>query len=243
LPNFIVIGAQRAGTTSLYAYLSKKEVHFFDGGLDPRTDNYRKGEAWYRSHFPTAKRAHGKKAFEASPLYIFHPLVPERMSQLIPEARIIALLRDPTERALSHYFHSVRKGDEKLSLVEALQSEEGRLSSVLSSRDYKNRAFSAHSYKARGLYREQLDRYFLRFPKEQILVVNSERLFAEPQNTLERIFRFIGVGPHSQLKATAKNVGGYEVDAFPEVSEALRRFFAPHNQALYELIGEDYGWK
>ncbi|MFO7955055.1 sulfotransferase family protein [Thioalkalivibrio sp.] len=133
LPDFIIIGAQKSGTTSLYAYLSQhpqlfpsstKEVHFFDGGLDPSVDTFKKGMPWYRAHFPLRKNmGANQRTFEASPLYIFNPLAPERIANVVPNVKIIALLRNPTERAISHFFHERRRGREPLAIDEALEKE------------------------------------------------------------------------------------------------------------------------
>src|SRR5437763_1646364 len=118
LPDFIILGAQRAGTTSLYEYIvdhpqvgaaSKKEVHFFDR-------HYTEGVNWYRAHFPPAVRRQrfenrtGKRFLtgEASPYYLAHPMVPERIAAVAPDARFLILLRNPIDRALSHYYHNRR---------------------------------------------------------------------------------------------------------------------------------------
>jgi hypothetical protein len=253
LPNFIIIGAQKSGTSSLYHYLSqhpqlipsiRKEVHYFDGGVDRTVDNYEKGESWYRAHFPCQPRIHASlKTFEASPLYMFHPLAPERISALMPQVKSIALLRNPTERAVSHYFHVKRQGNEALPIREAIENEETRLAPVLARQDYKDDRFRHFSYKARGLYRAQLKRFLKFFPREQLLVISSETFFREPRFVLERIFEFVGVGTDFRLSdLRAKNVASSKSDVDPEVYEQLNEFFRPHNQALYDLLGEDYGW-
>src|SRR5436189_26280 len=122
LPDFLILGAQKAGTTALYAYLrwhpqvtgpSFKEVSFFDR-------HYARGERWYRAHLPVRRRA---VVGEASPSYLFHPLAPERVARMLPEARLIALLRNPVDRAFSHYQHEVALGREQLSFEDALAGE------------------------------------------------------------------------------------------------------------------------
>lgn len=253
LPDFIIIGAQKSGTTSMHSYLSqhpqllasfKKEVHFFDAGLNPRVDNFKKGEVWYRAHFPMKKNIGARqKTFEASPLYIFNPLAPKRIFNLLPEVKIIAILRNPTERAISHYFHEKQNGRESLSIYEALQREEKRLESVIKEEDYKNDAFIHHSYKSRGLYRGQLKKYLDYFPPQQILVINSGEFFAEPDNVLRRVFKFVEVDIGFKVKnLTPSNVSNNRRDVAPEVYDYLDSYFLPHNQALYGLIGEDYSW-
>ncbi|MBN1797232.1 MAG: sulfotransferase domain-containing protein [Spirochaetales bacterium] len=253
LPDFIIIGAQKSGTSSLYSYLFQhpqvlpsfgKEVHFFDGGLNPNIDNFKKGHAWYRAHFPLKKKLGShSKTFEASPLYIFNPLTPKRIFDLIPQVKIIALLRNPTERAISHYFHEKRKGRESLPIMEALQKEEERLHSVLENKDYKNTIFIRYSYKSRGLYRQQLDRFLTYFPRSQILVLSSEEFFGKPAATLKQVFEFVGVDTGFKIKdLRPRNVASNKSRVDPDVYKYLNNFFLPHNQALYQLVGNNFSW-
>ncbi|HEV2894458.1 MAG TPA: sulfotransferase, partial [Actinomycetota bacterium] len=138
LPDYLIIGAQRAGTTSLHRYLIQhpgvrttlrtKGVHFFDTA-------YGRGMSWYASRFPTkltawyVARRHGVelRTGEASPYYLFHPHVPARVAEHLPQVRLIALLRDPVGRAYSHYQHEVARGFETLSFEEAIEAEPARL--------------------------------------------------------------------------------------------------------------------
>lgn len=253
LPAFIIIGSQKSGTSSLYYYLSqhphlmpssKKEVHFFDGGPHPNVDNFKKGQAWYRSHFPLKQNGTNKqKTLEASPLYIFNPLAPKRIAELIPTVKLIAVLRNPTERAISHYFHERRKGRETLTIMEALQAEEERLKSVIDKQDYKNIIFINHSYKSRGLYHKQIKRYLNYFTMSNILVINSESLFANPDDTLRRVFQFAGVNTEFTVKDLKPcNVGSTKTQVPLDVYEYLNDYFQHHNQAFYELVGQKYDW-
>lgn len=253
LPDFIIIGAQKAGTSSLFAYLSKhpqilpsstKEVHYFDGGLVPMEDNYIKGEAWYRAHFPRRLLVlKQQRVFEASPLYLYNPLVAKRIAGLIPRVKLIALLRNPTERAISHYFHERRMGREPLDILPALQIEEERLAPALANQDYKNKAYVHLSYKARGIYHTQLARYFEHFPREQILVLSSEAFFNQPQETLRKVFEFVGVNPdHTVRNLKPRNVAKNRTRVDPEVVTYLDDFFRPHNQALFDMLGESFDW-
>jgi len=253
LPAFLIIGAQKAGTTNLYAHLSEhpqlvhtawKEVHFFNGGLDPAVDVFEKGERWYRSHFPlTEELGERGKTFEATPLYLFNPLCPQRIAGLLPNVKLIALLRNPTERAISQYFHEKRLGKEPLEIEEALEAEENRLKPLWEAKDYKHESFIHHSYKSRGLYQEQLERYTALFPKEQLLIMSSEKLFSDPVPCMRRIFEFIGVDPDFQVSnQKAKGTGENKKDVSPDVYTYLNEFFKTPNQELYEFVGEDYGW-
>jgi hypothetical protein len=253
LPDFIIVGAQKAGTSSLFHYLRQhpqlvppftKEVHFFDGGLHPGIDNFAKGPAWYRAHFPPKSTlGERRQTFEASPLYLFNPLVPERIHDLVPTVKLIALLRNPTERAISHYFHERRAGHETLPVMEALLAEEQRLAPVIDSGDYKSNAFMNFSYKQRGLYREQLERFAAYFPWSQILVLSSEEFFCDPGQTLRRVFEFVGVDPECRVgDLKPRNVGRDKAKVDPEVYSYLDDYFVPHNQALYRLIGKGFAW-
>jgi hypothetical protein len=244
LPDFIVIGAQRCGTTSLYEYLtehpailpaSRKEVHYFDV-------HYDRGSEWYRTHFPLA--GDGSMTGEATPYYLAHPLVPLRVRALLPEVRLVVMLRDPVERAVSHYHHEVSTGDETLPLETALAVEGKRLDGEedrLRSRTlYRSNAHQHFGYVARGHYAEQLERWFALFPREQILVLNSNALFADPPGHMRRVFDFLGL-PDRELPAyRIHNSRSYELDA--ALRNRLAAAFVPSNQRLYALLGEDFGW-
>jgi hypothetical protein len=253
LPDFIIIGAQKAGTTSMFRYLSQhskllpscvKEVHFFDGGLNSDVDNFAKGEGWYRAHFPLKKHLNDhSKTFEASPLYIFNPFTAKRIFDLVPEVKIIALLRNPTERAISHYFREKRKGRESLPILEALQEEEKRLESVDNNKDYKHKNFRHFTYKRRGLYKEQIERFLSYFPMQQMFVLSSEDFFREPDHTLRQVFEFVGVDTGFKIKdLRPRAVGKNKRKVHADVYQYLNDYFLPHNQALYTLLGKSYEW-
>jgi hypothetical protein len=221
-----------------------KEVHFFDGGADPSVDNFKKGMSWYSTYFPSRKSINAdQKTFEATPSYMFNPLAPKRIYDLIPQVKLIALLRNPTERAISHYFHEKRKKREPLSILEAVEAEETRLKSSIEEKDYKSDVFIHYSYKSRGLYKDQLGRYINHFPLEQILILPSKDFFANPETILARVFEFIEVDKNFKVQDLApRMVANNRVEIEPKVYEYLNSFFLPHNQALYEMVGENYGW-
>jgi hypothetical protein len=248
LPDFLVIGAQKAGTTALYAYLrehpaitgpSWKEVSYFDR-------HYARGEAWYRGNFPNLARARGKLVGEASPSYLFHPLGPERVRALLPEARLVALVRNPVDRALSQHNHEVALGREKLSFEEALDAEEERLrgeeEKLVADPRYFSREWWSHAYKARGRYAEQLERWLAVFPREQLLIVPSEDLGAEPAQTYARVAEFLGAPPH-RLDSFPRVFERQYEPMRPETRERLAAEFDEPNRRLYELLGRDLGWR
>lgn len=253
LPDFIIIGSQKSGTSSLFAYLSqhpqlhpafRKEIHYFDGGLEPGIDTFKKGESWYRAHFPL-RRPMGSdaKAYEASPLYIFNPLVAKRIYDLLPHIKLIAILRNPTERAVSHYFHERRKGRETLPIMDALLREDERMSSSTQQRDYKSRAYVHFAYKGRGLYKQQIDRYLRRFHHNRLLVISSEMLFGDTSNSLRKIFEFVGVAGKVKVKdLKPRNVAENRNQVDRRVYAYLDNYFAPYNDELYQLIGQNFNW-
>jgi hypothetical protein len=246
LPDLVILGAQKAGTTSLFHYLGqhpevirpfRKEVHFFD-------HNFEAGPRWYRAHFPLSRQLEdGRITFEASPLYLFHPLSAERMAGIVPKAKLIAILRDPVERAISHYFMERRKGRDRLPLRDALAAEEQRLAGPIAERDYAFPGFAHFSYKSRGHYAEQLERYRAVFPAEQLLVLGSDDLFDQPEQTLRRVFEFAGVDPSFTVAdLEARNTGHNRTEADPGIVAELEDYFRPHNERLYRLIGRNLGW-
>ncbi len=250
LPDFLILGAQKAGTTSLHSYLMEhpriapalvKEIHFFDY-------NYARGEAWYRAHFPT-RLAKWRGAFqltgEGSPYYLFHPLAPRRVKQLAPRAKLIALLRNPVERAYSHYHHQVRLGLETLAFQDALDLETERLAGefekLRAAPDYYSFNYQNYSYCARGMYADQLERWFRYFPRAQFLILQSETFYRAPAAVLQRVLDFLGAPRWEPASYRAQNEGAY-APLQPEIRARLVEFFAPHNARLYELLKINFEW-
>lgn len=250
LPRFLIIGAPKAGTTSLFRYLAqhpqvvegrRKEVHYFD-------IHYARGEAWYRSHFPAERvLADDRITGEGSPYYLCHPQAPPRMAALLPEARLIVLLRNPVERAVSHYFHSVRNDREPLPIDGAIAAEEHRTAEVYErmrrdpSADSRQHRWFA--YKGTGHYCEQLENLFQHYPREQVLILKSEDLFANPHRVFGEVCRHIGlVAEFHPPNLEPQLVGGYDQRQADPVHSSLSQYFAPRNAALYALLGRDLGW-
>lgn len=250
-PDFIILGAQKAGTTSLYRYLTLhprvvaahvKEVHFFDLNLG-------RGPGWYRSNFPyrsalgdgPARRLTG----EASPYYLFHPHCAARIRDALPDVSLIAILRDPVARALSHYNHNLRNKRENRSFAQALDEEDGLLEGELRHMQmdpsYESFAVQHYSYKARGRYAEQLDRYFEAFGRDRLLVLRSEDLFADPQGVFELTLAHLGLEPIQLGEFEQRNKGRYRRDEDATLA-ALREYFAPHNARLATMLGWDAPW-
>ncbi len=248
LPDFLILGAQKAGTTALYAYLRRhptiigpswKEVSYFDR-------HYARGPSWYRGNFPNLLRTRGKLVGEASPSYLFHPLGPERVKELVPNARLIALVRNPVDRALSHYHHEVALGREPLSFEDALAAEEQRLqgeeSRLRADPGYFSREWWSHTYKARGRYAEQLERWLQVFPREQLLILPSEGLLGDPARAHAQVLEFLGAPPHRLDFYPRVFERRYE-EMKPETRAELAEYFAEPNRSLYELLGRDLAWR
>lgn len=255
LPDFVIVGAQKGGTSSLYAYLcqhpqilpaERKEVHFVDL-------NWPRGERWYRSHFPSfrdlARHEGGGReralTGEASPYYLYHPHAARRLAAVVPQARIIILLRDPVARAYSHYRHNVRMGEETLSFPEALEREERILPEetvkLVADPTYRSVAHQLYSYRARGRYAEQIARFLEHFPQEQLLILRSEDLFADPQRVYTQTLGFLDL-PSWRLDSTrAYNIGRYDRDLVPEEAR-LRKYYEADILDLTALVGRSFGW-
>jgi len=259
LPDFVVIGAQKAGTTSMYAYLSahrdvlpagRKEVHFFDL-------NYDRGERWYRSMFPlranvAARSRLGRRRVitgEASPYYLFHPLAAQRAAGLVPDARLVVLLRDPVERAWSHYRHEVAAGREPLGFDEALDAEPARLAGI----DAALRAGGSapdppdtsnhrrYSYVSRGLYADQLRAWLAVFPRDRLLVLTAEELFVRPEPQWRATVDFLGLDASCPPAFDVHNAGGSEAMS-PATRQRLTEAFRAPNGDLEQLLGRALPW-
>ncbi len=245
LPDAMIIGAMKSGTSSLHFYLTqhpqvipplRKEVHYFDL-------NFGRGESWYRANFGRAGQ-HGVN-IDSSPYYLFHPQVPQRAHALVPHARLIVLLRDPVRRAYSHYRHERDKGREPLSFEDAIAAEPdrvGRAHERLANGEIERSEAHQHfSYLARGRYAEQLERWLRVYPRERVLVLRFESLAQEPLPVVNSSLRFLGLSPLAAAKLEPRNTRKYPpID--PATAERLRDYFAPHNAALEALLGERMHW-
>lgn len=266
-PDFLIIGTKRGGTTSLYHYVLQhpnvapmfpsarylpmrsdtKGVHYFDTGYHHRS-------AWYRSHFPSAaaRRRHAEHhgtpvlTGEGSPYYLFHPLAPERARAMLPGVKLIVLLRNPVDRAFSHYNEQRRRGHEPLPTFEEaidaeasrLAGEEGRLSA---DPRYVSFAHEHQSYVTQGRYLEPLRRWRRHFPAEQLLVLRSEDLYKDPQAACDEVVSFLALPPSLLVSQKSWNAA-----PAPEMRADTRRrltaFYAPLNRELEDYLGRGLGW-
>jgi hypothetical protein len=244
LPDFVVIGAQKCGTGFFYRLLTRhpnvepaaaKELHFFD-----RQEHFSKGIEWYRRFFPTLMPEDGQKSItgEGSPSYLIDRHAPERLAGAVPEARLIVLLRNPVDRAYSHYHHVMRNGKETRSFEEAI--EEGR-ARLLEEDNEPSRPGLAESYLRRGIYVDQLLRWREFFGDEQMLVLKSEDFFKRPQESLKLVQSFLEV-PYREPELPPHRAKPRYEPMDPATRRQLEEFFEPHNRRLYDYLGVDFGW-
>ncbi|GAA1529130.1 sulfotransferase [Nocardioides humi] len=260
-PDFLVIGTKRGGTTSLFGYLTQHPSLL---GLFPEprgrksTDFFFKhdgrSERWYRSHFHTrqhrrrVERRTGDRPLggEASPYYLWDPRVARRVHDLAPGVKAIALLRDPVERAWSHYQERTENGVEPLGFAAALAAEErrtdGELDRMLADPAYYSSAHDWYSYRARGVYLPQLENWLRVFPREQLLVLRSEDMYDDVQGTFDRVCAFLGVSRHLLPNRRPLNASRTR-SSVPEPQRAeLAEFYAPHIRRLEAFLGRDLHW-
>lgn len=260
-PDFVVIGAKRGGSTSLYRYVLEhpaiqplfpgrqhiKGVHYYD-------TRYDRGLAWYRSHFPL--QAGGRHLArpgaspvicgEASPYYLFHPLAAQRLAADYPDVKIIVFLRNPADRAYSHFKERTHHGGETLSFEEALDAEPARLAGeterIIAEPGYLSAEHENHSYLAQGRYLDMLPRWFELFPREQIHISVSEDFYADPDRHVNRAWEFLGLPP-GQLRSRVRHNYLPAADMRPETRQRLQDSLAEHNKGMEDLLGRSLPWQ
>ena len=223
LPDFLGIGTQKGGTTYLHGLLQQhpqvylahpKELHFF-------SLHHHRGLEWYGHHFEaaTADQCCG----EVTPYYLFHPLAAQRIAADLPKVKLIVLLRDPVERALSQYFHSKRLGLEHLDLEEALEAEPKRLADAEATlkRGEAHKSHQQHSYLSRSRYEQQLFRFEKLFTSNQLLILRSENLFEHPQEIWDQVLEFLELDKYPLPRSISRYSGGGNAAI---VSPDFRRF-------------------
>ncbi|MEB3160252.1 MAG: sulfotransferase domain-containing protein [Synechocystis sp.] len=256
-PDFLVIGTQKAGTTSLYNYLiqhpqmiknkSWKEVRYYD-----LPENYCQGWGWYLSQFPSKREKGSRLTCDTSPSYLYFPHIPPLIKQDLGDIKMIAILREPTSRAYSAWkmYHSFgtnadvapinQKIADRRSFPEAIEQE---LSHQLPENIYP------YDYIGRGRYAEQLERYFTIFPRENFLVLESKQLQNSLTETLTQVCEFIGIDPFSEELLGKLSEEKYNVGLRKEPSDdiqatlnQLKDYYRPYNETLYQLLGQRYDW-
>ena len=253
LPGFLIVGAQRCGTTSMYRALSShpavrkavlhKGVHYFDM-------NYDRGIGWYRAHFPLA--AHplvaqtGHLTFESSPYYMFHPLAAERIAADLPGVKLIVLVRDPVERAYSAHAHELARGYENEPFERAIELEPDRLDGeaerIAAAPGYLSHSHQHHAYLARGRYVEQLDRLERLFGRDRICVADSGDFFGEPEPVYDGVLDFLGLTRHGYPVFERHNARPRS--PIPENLRArLDEYFRPFDERLTRWLDRVPSWR
>ena len=251
LPDFIIIGTARSGTTSLFYNICEHpsvipaaydEVGFFDS-------NYHLGINWYRSMFPTKKHMEKVKkntkfamTGEDTPFYIWSPTVARRILKIIPNVKLIVLFRNPIDRAYSNYHLGIRAGSENLSFEDAIQSELDSLkNSKIKSDDDVKKYTIPRSYIAKGFYADQLKIWLKLFKSKQLFITSTEDFESNANNTLNKIYDFLEI-PQINLK----NLEKHKVASYPPMKDETRKFLVDlykiHNEELFRMISKEFDW-
>lgn len=260
LPTFLIAGAGRCGTTTMYATLSQhpaiahpllrwtKEVHFFD-------NKYDRGLAWYQCHFPLrarvarAARAIGARephAFESGVSYMFHPLAPERIQRDLPGVKLLVLLRDPVERAFSSHANSVSKNCELEPFDRAIELESSRLSGererILADPSYASLSYRQHAYRTRGEYIDQIERLEELFGRDSIHVVDSAAFFADPAPWYDGVLEFLGLPNPGYPDFKHLNARARPAPMSDSVRKSLGEHYRPYDERLVKWLGWEPTW-
>ena len=222
-----------------------KKTYFFDRYWD-------KGLDWYRARFPTQRQRDRVESETGSPAitgegavnYMFNPLVPARVQQTIPDVKLLVLLRNPVDRCWSHYNERVHNGTESLSFRDALDAEEERLAGeverMTADSSYYSERFDFCSYKARGRYLEHLEPWLDMFYPDQLLIVRSEDMYADPARTMIEVQQFLGL-PEVMLTPHRYNyIPSDTLD--PEIRAELSDYYRPHVAALEKRLDRSFHW-
>lgn len=246
-PGFLVVGTKRGGSTSVYHWIAqhpqvapcrtRKGTHFFDV-------NHGRGDSWFRSAFET-HREPWRTTGEGSPYYMFHPHSMRWIKETLPDVRLVAVLRDPVARAWSHHQYETQNGRETLGFEAALDAEPSRTAGeeerIVLDPGYVSDEHRYHTYLARGHYADQVGRILDHFNREQLLVLQSEALFADPHGQLQRVWEFLQLDPVRLDGLSAMKQGRGR--SIPQAAVArLGEYYAPRNERLYDLPGIDFRW-
>jgi hypothetical protein len=256
-PTFLIIGSQRCGTTSLFRAIAAhpavvpptfhKGVHYFD-------INYTRGMDWYRGHFPLRRSAQRATAGlgrppasgESSPYYMHHPAGPRRIAAALPGIKLIALLRDPVERAFSAYKHEVARGFEDQPFERALELEESRLEGeverLLADPGYRSMAHQHQAYVTRGRYAEQLTRVIDAVGRDRLLILESEQFFVDGPAVYRQVLDFLEL-PDWSPAAFEQHNARPSAPLAAELRARLEEQLQPHDEALAELMGRVPAWR
>ena len=246
LPDFIIVGTVRSGSTSLYYNICEHpsvlsaaydEIGFFDS-------NYHLGINWYRSMFPTIKEMENverKTGFaitgEDTPFYLWKEEAAKRIFEMNGDTKIIGIFRNPVDRAYSNYNLAVRSKTEKLTFEEAIDEEIG----FLKNHSFRESVDNKRSYLAKGIYENQIKIWFELFPREQIHLLSTEDMQKNPEETLQKTFRFLEI-PDYIIKNPQKQKAAEYKKMNNETREKLVDFYKQHNERFFKTIQKKYDW-
>ncbi len=247
LPDFIIIGTQKGGTTSLFACLKQhpevamsrqKEAHFFN-------THFEKGLIWYKRFFPFKNSK--KIAGEVTPCYMYHPQAAERMKAILPNVKLIVMLRNPIDRAYSGYIMGREFGwDDTETFEAALEQEEHykilKIKTLQDNPKYYSEAQDRLFYLERSKYYSQLKLWFKYFKREQFLFIKSENFFKNPKNELTKVYDFLSITRLYPEDLKPRNARNYDA-ILPETATQLDSYFKKENEQLIELLGEEFSWE
>jgi hypothetical protein len=247
LPAAVIVGAQKAGTTQLYSYLAthprifpaaQKEVNYFTTHVQRPVD-------WYRSQFPLRRQmaAVGGLTIDASPSYLPVPHALRTMHSVLPDAKIIAILRDPVSRAFSHYQHAKTRGRDPRSFEQAVNDElrEGQFPPQLGVALHPD-ARPQLGYLGRSYYALQLELLLALYPRNRVMIIDSADLFQDTGETCQRVFEFLGIEPCAIEPGKVYNRGYYKEKIDPQVAVQLCEHFRPYDELLLQLLGRPFCW-
>lgn len=242
-PQFMVIGAEKSGTTSLYHYLNQhpqflpsieKELDFFD-------IEFNRGIDWYLAHFPPIPAQHNFVTGEVSANYIYSQKSPQRIWDVFPQLKLIVILRNPVERAISRYHMLLKQGSPKQPFEQAINREINNISASIKTGEIPWIVLNGNRNIGNSLYVYHLQRWLEVFPREQLLILKSEEFYQNPAATLKQIFDYLEV-PNYELS----NYQKYNAGSYSPISEQMRSqladFFEPHNQKLADYLGMEFNW-
>ena len=236
-PNFIIIGASKCGTTSLFFYLSqhpqiliphKKEIDFFNR-------NFHLGVSWYLAQFPAVADTEFITG-EASPSYMSNPLVRARIKQLFPNTKIIMMLRNPVERTISEYYHAVNRDLEQRSLLEIIETEREIVAT-----QPRSEVMAQFGYLFNSIYLDKIAQWQTDFSPENILIIDSESFFEQTDRVMQQVWQFLGLPAIASSQHIRYNVGSYSPIS-PKIERELQEFFAPYNRELAAYLNRSFNW-
>lgn len=248
LPSFVIVGAQRSGTTTLYRLLSDhpavlrpttaKGIGYFDL-------NYDRGPQWYRGHFPIRWRR-SSVTFESSGYYSFHPHAIARLVHDLPQAKLVMMLRDPVDRAYSAHRHEFNRGFESEPFHRAVELESARLAGeverMLAEPKYQSLAHRHHAYLGRGRYVEQVRRIQDLVGGDRLHLLDADRFFDQPREQFESLQRWLGLPLWQPDRVPAENAQPREpMDR--GLRAELTSYFEPFDRQLEELTGMRPSWR